>query len=561
MKVVKLMIIGKIPTMRYPLIISLLFVLSCKNKQEAVTTPRVAYDQSSEIATSADHENPRMQFKLIQSKVLDKGSIWENINQQIEDFKEKEYQNLKPLILERDILSIQGNIDAGKLSYQKLTQWYLYRILKYESDNDNSLQSIISINPNAVAQAIEKDNKRTKEHHPIYGMPILLKDNINTVDMPTTAGAIILQNNQTNDAEIVKNIKGHGGIILGKVNLSEWAYYFCTGCPLGYSAVGGQTLNPYGRKIFETGGSSAGSGTTMAANYAAAAVGTETSGSILSPSSQNSVVGLKPTIGLLSGSGIVPISSSLDTPGPMTRNVSDNAILLSAMSEGHKANPNTKDIRRYDVYHNNLNKDYISGLRLGVIKNYLGDSLYTIAINDLKDKGAEIIEIEPENISFDKFLTFLNADMQRDFPKYMKAHAGPKIKIRTVKDVVEYNLKDTLIRAPYGQQLFEGVVAEDISDADFDVLKSEYDSLGKSFFNTPMDNYNLDVIVSINNYNAGHAAMAKYPCMTVPMGYQNNGEPKNITFIAKTLQEDKLLKIAYAYEQATKKRKMPSDYK
>jgi len=555
------MIIGKIPTMRYPLIISLLFVLSCKNKQEVVSTPWVAYDQSSEIATSADHENPRMQFKLIQSKVLDKGSIWENINQQIEGFDKVEYQNLKPLILERDILSIQGNIDAGKLSYQKLTQWYLYRILKYESDNDKSLQSIISINPNAVAQAIEKDTKKTKGHHPIYGMPILLKDNINTEDMPTTAGAIILQNNQTTDAEIVKNIKGHGGIILGKVNLSEWAYYFCTGCPLGYSAVGGQTLNPYGRKIFETGGSSAGSGTTMAANYAAAAVGTETSGSILSPSSQNSVVGLKPTIGLLSGSGIVPISSTLDTPGPMTRNVSDNAILLSAMSEGPKANPNTKDIRRYDVYHNNLNKDYISGLRLGVIKNYLEDSLYTFAINDLKDKGAEIIEIEPENISFDKFITFLNADMQRDFPKYMKAHAGPKNKIRTVKDVVEYNLKDTLIRAPYGQKLFEGVVAEDISDADFDVLKSEYDSLGKSFFNTPMDKYNLDAIVSINNYNAGHAAMAKYPCMTVPMGYQNNGEPKNITFIAKTLQEDKLLKIAYAYEQATKKRKMPSDYK
>ena len=561
MKVVKLMIIGKIPTMRYPLIISLLFVLSCKNKQEVVSTPWVAYDQSSEIATSADHENPRMQFKLIQSKVLDKGSIWENINQQIEGFDKVEYQNLKPLILERDILSIQGNIDAGKLSYQKLTQWYLYRILKYESDNDKSLQSIISINPNAVAQAIEKDTKKTKGHHPIYGMPILLKDNINTEDMPTTAGAIILQNNQTTDAEIVKNIKGHGGIILGKVNLSEWAYYFCTGCPLGYSAVGGQTLNPYGRKIFETGGSSAGSGTTMAANYAAAAVGTETSGSILSPSSQNSVVGLKPTIGLLSGSGIVPISSTLDTPGPMTRNVSDNAILLSAMSEGPKANPNTKDIRRYDVYHNNLNKDYISGLRLGVIKNYLEDSLYTFAINDLKNKGAEIIEIEPENISFDKFLTFLNADMQRDFPKYMNAHAGPKITIRTVKDVVEYNLKDTLIRAPYGQKLFEGVVAEDISDADFDVLKSEYDSLGKSFFNTPMDKYNLDAIVSINNYNAGHAAMAKYPCMTVPMGYQNNGEPKNITFIAKTLQEDKLLKIAYAYEQATKKRKMPSDYK
>ena len=148
--------------------------------------------------------------------------------------------------------------------------------------------------------------------------------------MPTTTGAFALENNKnTEDAFIVTKLKENGALILGKANLSEWAYYFCSGCPVGYSAIGGQTLNPYGRKIFETGGSSSGSGVTVAANFAVAAVGTETSGSILSPSSQNSVVGLKPTIGLLSRTGIVPISSTLDTPGPLTKSVTDNAIFLS----------------------------------------------------------------------------------------------------------------------------------------------------------------------------------------------------------------------------------------
>lgn len=544
--------------MRLFIIFYSLCLLSCKNVQQPKISSRVDYDESAEIAANADHKNPRMQYKLIQSKVLDEQKIWDNINNQIADFSKSDYESLRPLILEQDIMTIQNHIAAGSLTYKQLTQWYLYRILKYESDKNTSLHSIISINPYAVARAIEKDRNKTDSDHPIYGMPILLKDNINTADMPTTAGAIVLQNNQTGDAHIVKRIKENGGIILGKVNLSEWAYYFCDGCPLGYSAVGGQTLNPYGRKIYETGGSSAGSGTTMAANYAAAAVGTETSGSILSPSSQNSVVGLKPTIGLLSGKGIVPISSTLDTPGPMTRNVSDNAILLSAMSGGYKPDTNTEAISHPLKYYEI--GECTKGLRLGVIKNYLEDSLYSIAIEDLKNLGAEIIEYEPEDISLDQFRNFLNADMQRDFPKYMSQDAGSNVKVRTVKDVVQFNLGDIQVRAPYGQALFEGVVAEDITDEDFEKLKKKYKELGQQYFNTPMDNHKLNAIVSINNYNAGQAAMAEYPAITVPMGYECNGEPKNLTFIAKSMQEQKLIEIAYAYEQATHRRKTPTDY-
>ena len=164
----------------------------------------------------------------------------------------------------------------------------------------------------------------------------------------TTAGAVALMNNQTDDAFIVKRLKENGALILGKANLSEWAYFFCGECPSGYSAVGGQTLNPYGRKVLDTGGSSSGSAVAVAANLAPVAVGSETSGSILSPSSQNSVVGLKPTVGLLSRGGIIPISSTLDTPGPITRSVVDNAILLSAMAGKDPEDEASKTFRRLD---------------------------------------------------------------------------------------------------------------------------------------------------------------------------------------------------------------------
>ena len=215
-----------------------------------------------------------------------------------------EYTRLKPMVLEQPIPVVQEHIRNGDLTYEELCRFFLYRIYTYELDNSTTLNTVIALNPDIIRQARQRDAALQADpeasRHPIFGMPILLKDNINTEGMPTTAGAIALQGNRTADAFIVERLKEKGALILGKVNLSEWAYYFCEGCPVGYSAIGGQTLNPYGRRVFETGGSSSGSGTAMAAGYAMGAVGTETSGSILSPSSQNSVVGLKPTVGLLS---------------------------------------------------------------------------------------------------------------------------------------------------------------------------------------------------------------------------------------------------------------------
>lgn len=548
--------------MKYCTVFIFLFcLLSCQQKQAQPSPSWTAYDETQELAANATHPSPRMQYQLIQSKYLDKNELWRSAHEQIKYFTEVDYQALMPYIYEQNIPTLQEHIQSGKLSYEQLTSWYIYRMLQFENDKEKTLHTILAINPEAVKLAKERDLQKSKNDHPLYGMPILLKDNINTVKMKTTAGAAVLKDNQPrSDAFIVDRIQAKGGIILGKVNLSEWAYFLCSGCPLGYSAVGGQTLNPYGRKQFETGGSSAGSATSMAANYAAAAVGTETSGSILSPSSLNSIVGLKPTIGLLSRSGIVPISSTLDTPGPMTRSVIDNAILLSAMTGKDAKDATTIKSPDSTDYWEDLASAKLEGLRLGVNKAFLEDSIYQLTIEKIKSLGAELIEFEAPKMDFEGFVTLLNADMKIDLPQYLKEHASANIKVKNVADIVQYNLRDTTLNIPYGQSLFEGIVAENINEEDFVALKKRFHQDGIKFFETSMQKHQLDAILSINNWNAGHAAMAKYPCLTVPMGYKSDGEPISLTFIARPFEEYKLLKMGHAFEQATKAREVAKGY-
>ena len=536
------------------------FILSCKKKELPVLF--VKYDETTEILQQQNHEINRMKFKLIQSKYLDMNEVFKPFEEDLAYFSEKDYYNLEPYIIEQDIPSIQEAVERGILSYEKIALFYLYRIRKFESNNNFALHSIISLNPNIVNQAREKDKIKPENIiNTLYGLPVLLKDNINTLGMPTTTGAFALENNKnTEDAFIVTKLKENGALILGKANLSEWAYYFCSGCPVGYSAIGGQTLNPYGRKIFETGGSSSGSGVTVAANFAVAAVGTETSGSILSPSSQNSVVGLKPTIGLLSRTGIVPISSTLDTPGPMTKSVTDNAIFLSAMLGEDSEDISTKGNNQQINYLEGLSTS-LKGKRLGAIKQLLSDSIYNATIEKLKNAGAEIIEFDPPQVRLNSFLTLLNIDMKHDLPVYLKNYADKNIEITSVEDVVNINLLDSIKRAPYGQQLFEGILKDTTLNEAFEEVKENLHKNGVEFLNTPIEEYQLDAVLSINNYHAGFAAVAKYPCLTVPMGYKNSGEPISLTFIAKPFQEQKLLQLGYAFEQLTKVRKLPEDYK
>ena len=540
--------------------ILLLFALSCKQQPKTVIAPWIPYNESELLAKNAKHESQRMRYKLIQSKTLDKNEIWKSVSEQIAYFSEDDYLMLKPLILGQDIPTIQSHIQSGKLTYEKLTQWYLYRIVKFENDKDKALNAIISINPNAVNEARKRDESRSTMNHPIFGIPVLLKDNIDMEFMPTTAGAQALRNNITSNAFIVDRIIEKGGIILGKTNLSEWANYLCKICPNGYSSVGGQTLNPYGRTIFDTGGSSSGSGASMSANYAAVAVGTETSGSILSPSSANSIVGLKPTVGLLSRGGIVPISSTLDTPGPMTRNVIDNAILLSAMAGEDKDDPATKNNPKNKMYWEDLSKGEIKGLRFGIIKDFLSDSIYKLNVDRLKSLGGVMVEFEAEKANLEGFSTLLDADMKADLASYLAKYASKEIKFRSVSEIVDFNNQDTLVRIPYGQARFEGILADKTNAEDLVKLREKLNKEGIRFFETPMVKYQLDVILSINNRTAGFAAAAKYPCITIPMGYKKSGEPEGLTIIARPFEEDKLLKIGFAYEQATKLRQVPVNY-
>ena len=539
------------------LLVSILLMISCQEKQPDVIFTK--YDETTALEKQQNHKSTRMQFKIFQSKVLDMNTVFEPFQEDLAYFSEQNYNDLKSLILEQDIPTLQKTIKEGKLSYEKLTLFYLYRIRKFESDSTKSLNSIIALNSNVLKEARAKDrNKDNVSEFSMYGMPVLLKDNINTETMPTTAGAIALQRNYTkSDAFIVEKLKENGAIILGKVNLSEWAYFFCTGCPLGYSAIGGQTLNPYGRGKFETGGSSAGSGVTVAANFAVAAVGTETAGSITSPSSQNSIVGLKPTIGVLSRSGIVPISSTLDTPGPMTKSVIDNAIFINAMRGFDKNDSASKKLQE-DYFQDGFSKD-IKGKKLGVLKDLLTDSIYAITVDKLKNTGVEIVELTPEPFSYDGFITLLNIDMKHDLPKYLKESADKSIYIKNVKSVVDFNLRDSLLRAPYGQQLFDGIVKDSTTLAELELVKINLKKEGDKYLQA-IKSEGLDAILSINNYHSGIAAVAKHPTLTVPMGYKESGEPISLTFIGTPFSERKLLEIGYAFEQMSKVRKMPENY-
>ncbi len=527
-------------------------------KEEQLWKP---YNDSLEVAANMDHAVERLRYKFIQSKVLDKNEVFLPLHDEVSKFNVTIYESLKPFILEQDIPSIQKHITDGKLTYEQLVLFYLHRIYKYELNNDTTLNTVIALNPNVLEEA-RKLHSDSRGQHPIYGMPILLKDNIGAQNMKTTAGAIALMENQTDDAFIVERLKEKGALILGKVNLSEWANYICDGCPNGQSAIGGQTLNPYGRRVFDTGGSSAGSGTSVAANYAIAAVGTETSGSILSPSGQNSVVGMKPTIGLLSRTGIVPISSTLDTPGPMTKNVIDNGILLDAMrgfdNEDEKSVQADWDEKWYTAESPSL-----KGKRFGAFKNYIeSDSIYRTALEKMKAAGAIIIEFEPPEVEFNGFLSILNIDMKNDLPNYIATQVKDTnaVKVKNVEDVVQFNLEDSLIRIPYGQGRFEGILADSTSAETLKQIKQKLRTIGREYFNDPMNQHQLDAVLSINNYDAGVAAAAEYPALTIPMGYKKSGEPISLTFIGKQFQESKLYSLGAAFENLTKVRKIPVDY-
>lgn len=340
--------------------------------------------------------------------------------------------------------------------------------------------------------------------------------------------------------------------------MSEWAYYFCRPCPVGYSSLGGQTLNPYGRKIFESGGSSSGSGVSIAASFAVASLGSETSGSILSPSSKNSLVGLKPTIGNISRSGIVPISSFYDTSGPMTSNVLDNAIIYNSMIGFDQSDELSKESSIINLQE--MQNFESSDVVIGFSSRYLSDSLFMSTVNDLKSIGINNVSYTQSNISLPYFRGILTSDMKRDLPIYIDQYANENIVVQNVSDIVKFNNQDTITHAPYNQYIFNEIVNDKVSDNELEEMKKSTKMNATKVLNELMTSYNFDVFVSVDNSMAGVAAAAHFPALSVPMGYREDGEPSNITFISRSNNEQLLYNVAYLFEKNFKRREVPENY-
>ena len=532
-----------------------IIIFSC---EENNLTIWVNYDESTELTESQENDNSRLRYKRIQSISKDKNELVEGFETEISKFIKNKYESYKELILERSIPEIQKSVIDGKLTYYDLTLFYLTRIYLIEFDDKLYLNSVISINKDVLEIAKERDKNSNGEINSIYGIPILLKDNIGFDKLPTTAGAYSLRENITENSFVVNRLKDNGAIVLGKTNLSEWANYFCLGCPNGYSALGGQTLNPYGRKILDTGGSSSGSGVATASNLSSVSLGSETSGSILSPSSANSLVGMKPTIGHVSRSGIVPISSTLDTAGPMTKFVIDNIIVYNsiiAYDSDDSYSKTTSSIDLEKVFNSSLENK-----KLGYYNNYYkNDSIYKLNVDLLKSNGAELFELNPKSVQLNNFRKLLDEDMRRDLVSYLNDYGNIRLEVKDVASIIDFNSLDSIERSPYGQGIFRGILDNPFSDDELIDLRKSLLSSGNLYFDQSFDKYELDAVLSINNYGAGYAAAAHNPCLTVPMGFRKNNQPAGLTFIGKSGTEQILYELGYSYESISKKRKAPNN--
>ena len=473
-------------------------------------------------------------------------------------------------IEEATIEEIQQAFAGGQLTSAELVQLYLDRIEQIDT-NGPMINSVLTVNPDALKIAEELDTLRGQPGQgPLYGIPVLVKDNIDTTDdMPTTAGAIALQENYAIvDSFVATQLRSAGAIILGKTNLSEWAYFMAEQGISGYSALGGQVLNPYGPQTFEAGrvgGSSSGTGAAIAANLAAAGIGTETSGSILSPASANSLVGIKPTVGLVSRTGIIPISESQDTAGPMARTVADAAILLGVLSGYDKKDPKTlgSDGNALADYTPHLQKGALHGARIGIDRTFLSAALseerkvMEAAIADMEALGAIFEEVLMPRPAFESEVLWY--EFKRGIDNYL-SQTGDAVPVKSLADVIDFNKQDAESRMKYGQAELEKAQAlnEDPADPRYvehretDVWQSTTEGI-----DAVMAAHDLDALLFENNNGAAMPAKAGYPSITVPAGYTEKGMPVGVTFSGLAWSEARLIELAYAYEQATKRRIAP----
>jgi amidase len=485
---------------------------------------------------------------------------------------------------EKSIAELQADLANGATTSEALVAAYIARIEAIDRAGPK-LRSVLALNPRAAddARTLDTERKAGKLRGPLHGIPILLKDNIDSADpLPTTAGSLALAKNVTNrDAPFVARLRAAGIIVLGKTNLSEWANIRSSQSISGWSAVGGLTRNPYARDRNAC-GSSSGSGAAAAASLAAATIGTETDGSITCPASINGLVGIKPTVGLVSRTHVVPISHTQDTAGPMTRTVADTAALLTVMAGTDPTDSATKnaDARKSD-YTAALDAGALKGKRIGVLaflKGYHGltDRAFAKALDDMKAAGAELVEIEKFR-TLDKIgeaeLVVLLTELKADLNAYL-ASTPPSVTARTLKDVIAFNAATPAELALFGQDLFEQAEqTKGLTDPAYRKAAATAKRLaGPEGIDRLLKQHKLDALVAptggpawtIDVVTGDHflgaastlPAVAGYPHITVPMG-EARGLPVGISFIGPAWSEAKLIALAYAFEQKTMARKPP----
>lgn len=494
-------------------------------------------------------------------------------------------QQLKGITLEEiTIAQIQEAYQNGTFSIEELTQVYLDRIEAIDI-NGPKLNSIIKVNPDAlsIAAALDEEMKNGKSRGPLHGIPIVLKDNIDTHDkMPCTAGARPMAKSfPLKDSKVAEQLRAAGAVILAKTNLSEWANFHSSFSSSGWSGLGGQTNNPYDTSRNPC-GSSSGSGVAVSANLTVLAIGTETNGSIVCPSNNNGIVGIKPTVGLCSRSGIIPISFTQDTPGPMARTVTDAAICLGAMTGVDDTDSKTlgSEGKSHTDYTPFLKKDALQGKRIGLYKKPFGthfrvDKTMMEAVEWMKEQGATIIEIEEiskTNIRPPSFQVLLY-EFKDGLNKYFQS-LGKNAPVKSLEDLIEQTFSDSIEMANFDHQLLKTAQEKgDLTSPEYlEALEMMTKHSREEGLDRVMDENQLDAVIAptggaawktdpINGdrfgvFSSSPAAIAGYPSITVPMG-NLDGMPLGISFFGRAWSEPILISMAYAYEQGTKHRIKP----
>ncbi len=489
---------------------------------------------------------------------------------------------------EMTILELQRKMRSGELTAHRLTEGYLERIESPDKQGP-AINAVIELNPDAlaIAEARDQERKVSRARGPLHGIPILIKDNIDTHDrMQTTAGSLALEGSTARrDAFVVKRLRAAGAVILGKTNLSEWANFRGKHSVSGWSSRGGLTRNPYALDRSAC-GSSSGSGVAVAANLCAAAIGTETDGSIICPAQTNGIVGLKPTLGLVSRSGIIPIAHSQDTAGPMARTVADAAILLGALTGVDERDAATRSSKKRASkdYSQFLDKNGLQGARIGVARNMAGSDprslkIFESCLEVMKQMGAVVID--PADVpNFNKFskteLEVLHYEFKADLNKYL-ASLGPQTRVRTMEELIKFNEENRARVMPYFEQehLTTAQAKGPLTSQKYrEALEKNRRLTRTEGIDVTMWKHRLDAIVvpsggpawmidlvngdanSWDMESTSPAAVAGYPHITVPAGHIF-GLPVGISFFAKAWQEPTLIKLAYAFEQATRVRRLP----